>query len=174
MKLKKLHITGIDYNSMYVDKANAEIRNYNLENLVRVECMSVYDRDAILNLLNSAETATTSKRDKFDSAYFSGSISLMPDPVDAILSVATVVKPQGKIYITQTFQKQSAVGNFIARFVKPYIKLFTTIDFGKLVTTSEILQIYNRTGLKLLEHDIIPSSVDNIFQSAYLSVLEVQ
>ena len=42
----------------------------------------------------------------FDVAYFSGSISLMPEPHNALLNVAKLLKPGGRIIITQTFQNK--------------------------------------------------------------------
>jgi hypothetical protein len=40
---------------------------------------------------------------------FAGSISLMPDPVGALHATAKLLKPNGKIYITQTFQRRGAM-----------------------------------------------------------------
>lgn len=176
VRLMKLQITGIDYNLSYVKQANAEIQKNQLECHIRVEYMSVYDYDAMCKLVGKNNAFVGKREEKFDSAYFSGSLSLMPDPVKALLSVANLVKPGGKIYVTQTFQKESMSSrtcNWILQRIKPRLKLFTTIDFGRLLTNSDILHIYDCTGLILVEHDIIPSSVDNIFQAAYLSILEV-
>lgn len=178
VKVKKLLVIGIDCNSSYIELAKSEIRKHQLEHQVRVVEMSVYDSGAMRKLLlgEKGRDGIGTRGDKFDCAYFSGSLSLMPDPVKAILSVASVVKPGGKIFITQTFQNENLISctcNWFLHRVKPSLKWFTTIDFGRLLTTSDILKIYGDTGLKLLEHNVIPSSVDNIFQSAYLTVLKV-
>jgi hypothetical protein len=56
-------------------------------------------------------------------------------------------------------------------YAKPLLKYATTIDFGKLVKEEEVLQIFKESGLEVVEHDVIPESVDNSYQAAYLSVL---
>lgn len=177
VRVKQLLVIGIDCNSSYIKLAKSEIRKHHLEHQVRVANMSVYDGSAMRKLVRGKGSGgVESKGDKFDCAYFSGSLALLPNPVEAILSVASVVKPGGKICITQTYQNENFICstcNWLLYRLKPRIKWFTTIDFGRLLTTSDIIKIYGDTGLKMLEHIIIPSSVDNIFQSAYLTILEV-
>lgn len=55
--------------------------------------------------------------------------------------------------------------------MKPLLKYATTIDFGQLVREDEVLKTFKNSGLELVKHDVIPGSVDNTFQAAYLSVL---
>jgi len=59
-------------------------------------------------------------------------------------------------------------------YVKPLLKYITTVDFGQLVKTEEIIDILegvNDDGLFLEEHNVIEGSVDNYWQAAYMSVL---
>ena len=49
-----------------------------------VVCASVYDGQVL---------AALRPKGGFDAAYFSGSLTLMPDPVEALQAVAAVVRP---------------------------------------------------------------------------------
>ena len=51
------------------------------------------------------------------------------------------------------------------------MKYATTIDFGKLVREEDVLKTFQDSGLKVVKHEVIPGSVDNTFQAAYLSIL---
>lgn len=106
----------------------------------------------------------------FDAAYFSGSISLIPDPPTALRAAAKMVKPGGKVYVTQTYQRLAPPGSGV---LKPLLKHLTTIDFGALVSEEDILRILRDSGLKVEEHCVIPGSIDHAMQVARLSVLAV-
>ena len=90
---KMLNILGIDYDSAYIKKAQRAIKNAGLQSRVQVEHRSVYDTP--LPQLTSR---------KYDAVYFSGSFTLLPDPVAALRVAEEALGPAGKIYITQTFQ----------------------------------------------------------------------
>ena len=59
------------------------------------------------------------------------------------------------------------------RIVKPLMKYVTTIDFGRLTSMAEAEALFAGSGLKVLAHKPIPGSVDNSWQVAYQTVLEV-
>ena len=61
---------------------------------------------------------------KFDCAYFSGSITLLPDVVKALHIARGLVKPDGRIYITQTFQFAHVP---LVALIKPLLRYVTTI-----------------------------------------------
>ena len=84
-----------------------------------VHCRSVYDKLDDLRIGGKP----------FDSAYFSGSLMIMPDPVGALRVAASQIGPDCRIYITQTFQ--NARSPYLER-VKPLLRLITTIDFGQV------------------------------------------
>lgn len=159
LQSKRITVHGIDYNPFYIDSANASIKNQNLQNRITVQNLSVYD-------LNTAGK-------KYDCAYFSGSLSLMPDPAEALRTVSRVVKPGGMIYVTQTFQRRNVP--FLSA-IKPLIKFLTTVDFGQLVMEEEIIRLYQDCNdvVTVLEHKVISGSVDTVLQAAYLTVLEVR
>ena len=106
----------------------------------------------------------------FDAVYFSGSISLMPDPAEALRVCAKLLRPKsGRIVITQTFQNRSV---FCFHRIKPLLKYITTIDFGQLVFHREIKKIIEQADMKIVENKPIRDSIDNMWQTARMIVLK--
>ena len=79
--------------------------------------------------------------------YFSGSFSLLPQPLEALGACKRLLRSGGRIYITQTFQRAHsawraplspaaaptrAVAGPVLEVVKPLLKPLTRIDFGEL------------------------------------------
>eukprot|EP00978_Attheya_sp_CCMP212_P002056 scaffold4235_cov56-Attheya_sp.AAC.1 len=164
---KNLRILGMDIDEAYLDAANQKIKECGLERHVQVKCLSIYDADAIQSWL------TESKIPFLSAVYFSGSFSLLPDPLEALQCATTLLHnhkgvDRGLVYITQTYQRRTPP--FLA-WAKPLLKHITTIDFGRVITTKEVLDIYESSGLDVKEHNVIPNSVDTMFQGAYLSIL---
>ena len=100
----------------------------------------------------------------------------MPNPVEALRIAAAFVKDNGKIYVTQTFQRANTP--FLGT-VKPLLKYITTIDFGELHYEKD-LERYVRlaeasvNGVSLVVEDItlVPGSVDNKYQAAKLLIFK--
>ena len=154
---KDLHFVGVDYEDSYIRKCQRVAREARLEGNLTAVCASVYDQD-LENLVGNG----------FDAAYFSGSISLMPDPVAALHASAKLLKKDGVILITQTFQRR---GSAIIAWIKPMLKYLTTIDFGKLTYESEFDAICAKSGMRVVEKALVPGSIDNYFQGAFVIVL---
>ncbi len=153
-------VIGIDYNTFYVNAAQTCIEEQEMTGSISVHAMSIYDDKELEKVLAGK---------KVDSVYFSGSFSLLPDPKGALASVEKVLKPKGEIYITQTYQKKYSP---VMSRVKPMIKFVTTIDFGQLVTVTEIAELFNNVdGMEVKEHSVMEGSIDNRWQAAYLSIL---
>jgi hypothetical protein len=76
----------------------------------RLQCIhaSVYDDNLGQQLAKIDASSKSNDCRDFDAVYFSGSISLMPDPVAALHATAKLLKAGGKIYVTQTFQRRGA------------------------------------------------------------------
>ncbi|CAD7923494.1 unnamed protein product [Amoebophrya sp. A120] len=109
-------------------------------------------------------------KNKFDAAYFSGSFTLLPDPVAALhLARDAFVKKNGRIFITQTFQKQRSP---MTALLKPLLKYVTTIDFGTLTYESDLENILEKAGLPILYNEPIPNSIDTRFQVAKIICLD--
>ena len=159
---KDLRVAGVDYDARYIKAAERRISgDAKLRDRVSVVCASVYDGRVL---------AALRPKGGFDAAYFSGSLTLMPDPVEALQAVAAVVRPGGRIYVTQTYQKRAAP---VMRVVKPLLRYVTTVDFGRLTSTEEAERIFRDSELELVEHAAIAGSVDTVFQTAFRTVLRV-
>ena len=161
VKTKQLCIRGIDYEPQYIRTAKRRLRSAGLNSYVEVKCASIYDSEALENLKPG---------NAFDVAYFSGSLTLMPEPLDALYAAARVVKPNGTIHVTQTYQRRTLP---FLKTLKPLLKYATTVDFGHLTTESQALDIFRSSKFTILRHEIIPGSIDTPLQAAYHTVLQV-
>ena len=122
----------------------------------------MYDAEALRDL--------ATRYGPFDGAYFSGSLTLMPDPVAALRAAAAVVRPGGTIHCTQTYQRRTLP---LLATIKPLLKYVTTIDFGQLTTEERARSIFHASGLHVEQHAVIPGSVDTPLQAAYHTILLV-
>lgn len=151
---KKIIIDGVDYDSDYITDCKKNIQRYGLENAIKVYCKSIYDY--------------TSK-DKYDAVYFGASLMIMPDNVKALKHVSSLLKPNGRIFITQTIQTQRSK---TVEVVKPLLKYLTTIDFGNVTYENELMQTFNEAGLTVLDNRAIADSSMDSLRSYRLFVLE--
>lgn len=165
---KRVTVVGIEYEPAYVERCERTFRDVDglRQTQCAVVCASVYDYqlgderraggdDAAANAKKSdAETRDDSDGDvrKFDAAYFSGSLMIMPDPVAALDHVASLVVDDGPIYITQTFQTRR---NALLERVKPLLKFVTTIDFGAVTYVQEFDDMLAGAGFDVRECVVI-------------------
>ena len=128
------------------------------------------DADKKIEAMAQAAAAATRPRKAFGAVYFSGSFSLLPDPPAALRLTSKVLADHGKIYITQTFQRRTLP---LLNVIKPWIYFVTSIDFGQLISTSKVMDLYKEVeeDLELESHTPIEGSVDTVLQGAYMSVL---
>jgi ubiquinone/menaquinone biosynthesis C-methylase UbiE len=162
LEILKLQVVGVDYNNDYVKAARKSIIEEGLEKQVQVHCCSIYEAKVVDEMVEN--------EGKFDAAYFSGSFSLMPNPIEALHVAAGYVKKGGYIYISQTFQRRNVPG---LSCIKPLTKYVTTIDFGQLFFEKQLDAVLKESGYKIVENTKIPGSVDNSFQVAKSIVLQV-
>ena len=83
---KKLKIIGVDYNKFYVHAAQKAIADQNMSEYITVHALDIYDEEALKVIMAKHSI------DKFNSVYFSGSFSLMPDPKEALVKVSKVLE----------------------------------------------------------------------------------
>ena len=196
IKTKNLKIIGIDYNEFYISSAKESIEKSHLTQHVFVHCIDLYDREKLDQVMRDE---CKDYDGKVDVVYFSGSFTLLPNPKGALLMTLSLLKQKnddlsrqsdtaslssssntkkpttGLVFITQTYQKRAFP---LLGSIKPMLKYLTTIDFGQLVKVDEIIDLLNdeelvSNGLVLKSHDVIEESLDNYWQAAYLSILEV-
>jgi hypothetical protein len=127
---------------------------------VKLNCTSIYNPK-----LRSLFTGMS----RFDAAYFSGSLTLMPDPAAALKCTANMLTEKGVIYVTQTFQNRPSP--FTER-IKPLLRRFTSIDFGKVTYYKDVADIVAKAGLEIVEDVPVPGSIDTAAQTARLLVLK--
>lgn len=151
---KKIIIDGVDYDSDYIHDCKNNIQKYGLENAIKVYCKSIYDYKS---------------NDKYDAVYFGASLMIMPDNVKALKHVLSLLKPNGRIFITQTIQTQRSKA---VEVVKPLLKYLTTIDFGNVTYENELMQTFNEAGLTVLDNRAIADSSMDSLRSYRLFVLE--
>mmetsp|Transcript_36327 Transcript_36327/g.104593 ORF Transcript_36327/g.104593 Transcript_36327/m.104593 type:complete len:275 (-) Transcript_36327:115-939(-) len=189
---RHLSVVGIDYEASYVKKAEAVLRAADLWRAVpkgtegyrsgefycRVLEGSIYEPD--LTKLCATDAGMEGgevpagkevpEELRFDAAYFSGSLTVMPDPPAALRAVVPLIKREGgRVFITQTFNKKRSA---VMSIVKPLLKYITTIDFGQLTTEDDLLRIIEQAGcFETLENEPIEGSMNTPIQTARLIVL---
>lgn len=158
VRSKRLSVVGIDYEASYIRRAETQVASAGLADLVSVHCRSIFDELADLRPHGR----------QFDSAYFSGSLTLMPDPPEALRAAVRLVVPGGPIFVTQTFQN---IRSPLMEHVKPLLRLATTVDFGVVTYHSQIMEIAAAAGLAIAEDTPIEGSINTPYQTARLIVL---
>lgn len=112
---KETRITGIDIDRnylMYATKtfakhSNVEIRYQNFYELE--ECNETYDV-----------------------IIFSSSFMIMPNRPKALEIAKNCLKPNGSIFFLLTLENEKSYFTLFIEKIKPYLKYFTTIDFGQI------------------------------------------
>ncbi|CAJ1377596.1 unnamed protein product [Effrenium voratum] len=183
---RHISVVGIDYEAAYVRKAEAVLKAAELwcpapsgtegyrpgEFYCRVLERSIYDElsDLCFEESDKAKSHPVPEDLRFDAVYFSGSLTVMPDPPAALRAVVPLMKSSGRIFITQTFQRTHSP---LMAFIKPLLKYVTTIDFGQLTTEDDLKRIIAEAKcFETLENEPIPGSVKNGMQTAKLVILK--
>ena len=132
VKRKCLRVTGIDIDADYIERARRRLRDSLLTGLAEVRLESVYDHQG----------------GPYDAVYFSGSFMLLPEPEQALRHCCALLDPGGRIYFTQTIQKQPARWMEV---LKPMLKRVTSIDFGRVTYENDFKAQIRAAGLELEE-----------------------
>ena len=132
VKRKGLRVTGIDIDGDYIEHARQRLRDSPLAELAEVRLESVYDHQG----------------GPYDAVYFSGSFMLLPEPEQALRHCCALLNRDGRIYFTQTIQKQPARWMEV---VKPMLKRVTSIDFGRVTYEDDLRGQIGAAGLALDE-----------------------
>ena len=157
---KNLFVVGIDYEEAYIIKAGQMVRKAGLAERVKLHCTSIYE-PSLRSLFSGAA--------KFDAAYFSGSLTLMPDPAAALKCTAAMLADGGLIYVTQTFQNRPSP---LMERLKPLLRRLTSVDFGRVTYKEEVARIASKAGMDILDDRPVRGSIDNANQTARLIVLK--
>jgi SAM-dependent methyltransferase len=110
---QRIQVTGLDIDRDYVERCRGAVAARGLGAVIEPRLESVYDhRDG-----------------PYDAAYFSASFMLLPDPAAALRHVRSLLAPGSRIFFTQTVEHAPSRA---VEAVKPLLRLFTTIDFGRV------------------------------------------
>lgn len=132
VKRKGLRVVGIDIDADYVARTRQRLRDSSLAGLAEVRLESVYDHQG----------------GPYDAVYFSGSFMLLPQPEQALRHCRALLNPGGRMFFTQTIQKQRARW---MEFIKPMLKRVTSIDFGRVTYEDDFRAQIHAAGLELVE-----------------------
>jgi ubiquinone/menaquinone biosynthesis C-methylase UbiE len=132
VKAKDLHVVGVDIDGDYITRCRTVLAEAALADRVEARLESIYDH----------------RGGPYDAAYFSASFMLMPDPPAVLRHVIGLLKPEGRIYFTQTFQDRKSK---LMEKAKPLLKKVTTIEFGKVTYEEDFRRTVEEGGLELIE-----------------------
>lgn len=127
---KELKIDGVDYDVDYVKECQSHIRKDSLEDYITVYHKSILDYHG----------------GPYDAIYFSGSLMILPNRLQALNHVKNMLTPSGKIYVTQTIEKNRS---YFIELMKPLLKHITTIDFGNVTYEKDLLTAFKEANLKV-------------------------
>jgi SAM-dependent methyltransferase len=129
---KDLHVTGIDIDRAYVERCRTEVVAHGVQNRIDARLESVYDH----------------RGGPYGAAYFSASFMLLPDPPGALRHVRSLLLPGSRIYFTQTFEHQPSR---LVEWIKPMLRLVTTIDFGRVTYEADFRRALAAGGVTIEE-----------------------
>lgn len=139
IKSKRLKITGIDVNKHYLHHCECIIKNHQLKDNVEIYCKSIEDYEPV-------------KKEYFDFILFSMSFMLIHNQGLILDRIKDWLKPRGKILFFQTmFNKRF----WLMDIIKPRLKYFTTIDFGKVTYEKDFISLLDERKLFISEDRLI-------------------
>jgi SAM-dependent methyltransferase len=129
---KRLRVVGVDIDRDYVERCNRALAEARLASQVEARCESIYDHGG----------------GPYDAIYFSASFMLLPEPVEALRHVSSLLAPGGRIYFTQTFENRRSAA---MERLKPLLRLVTTIDFGRVTYEADFRRATAAGGVAVEE-----------------------
>jgi SAM-dependent methyltransferase len=132
LRANDIHVTGLDIDRAYVERCRAAIAQSILQNRIEVCLESIDTHDA----------------GPYDAVYFSGSFMLLPDPVATLRRVRSLLRPDGLVWFTQTFERRRS--RAIER-LKPMLRRVTSIDFGRVIYEADFRATLAAAGFEPLE-----------------------
>ena len=132
VRQKRMRVTGIDIDPGYIACAQQRLRKSGLQDHVTALQESVYDH----------------RGGPYDAVYFSGSLMVLPEPEAALRHCASLLRPDGRIYLAQTLETQP---NRWMEYIKPRLKWLTSIEFGGVTYVEDFKAQIRAAGLELDE-----------------------
>lgn len=132
VRRKRLMVTGIDIDADYTSRAQRRLAESSLAECAEARLESVYDH----------------RGGPYDAVYFSASFMLLPEPERALRHCCELLRPGGRLYFTQTIQTRPSRW---METLKPELKRFTSIDFGRVTYKEDFKAQLRDAGLELEE-----------------------
>jgi ubiquinone/menaquinone biosynthesis C-methylase UbiE len=127
---KRIRVSGVDIDGDYIERAKERVETSGLGDHVQVNLESVYDHQG----------------GPYDAVYFSASFMLLPDPEGALSHCVSLLKPDGRLYFTQTIQTRRSS---VMEWFKPLLKRLSSIDFGRVTYEQDFKDQIQAAGLEL-------------------------
>jgi len=134
-----LRIVGLDINPRYLAHCNQLVGVYGLRDRIQVYELAVEDY-------------APPTPPHFDYILFSMSFMLMDDQRSVLARVLPWLNPRGEILFVQTMFRERSRW---LEFVKPRLKYFTTIDFGRVTYEEHFFSLLDSMGLFVTEDRVI-------------------
>lgn len=139
IKSKNFSITGIDINKDYLQHCSSLIRDCGLEDHICIHHQPV-------------ECYEPPEQGYFDYILFSMSFMLFADQELVLDRIKRWLKPEGKVLFFQTMFHDRSM---LMEFIKPKLKYFTTVDFGRVTYDDGFYDLLNRKKLSIDEDRLI-------------------
>lgn len=147
---KNLTIHGVDIDGTYLKHCEAHIKKHELTKQVSCAHQSVYDHT----------------EGPYDGVYFGASFMLLPDPTKALHHVASLLKPDGLLYFTQTFHDKPSP---MMEKIKPLLHKVTTIHFGRVTYEHDFRDVIQDAGMNLQSLNIMSTRGRTSYRSAVVN-----
>ncbi|HDP26105.1 MAG TPA: class I SAM-dependent methyltransferase [Deltaproteobacteria bacterium] len=136
---KDLKITGIDINRSYLTHCSGLIREWGLEKNIEIFHAPV-------------EHFQPPEDGYYDFILFSMSFMLFRDQGIVLDRTRTWIKPGGRILFFQTMFRTRSI---LLELIKPKLKYFTTIDFGRVTYERDFFALLKEKDLQIVEDRLI-------------------
>lgn len=141
IRARRLRITGIDIDSVYLSHCRRLIRRYGLD-----DCIETQE--------GAVEYYEPGAPGRFDFVLFSMSFMLLTDPQAVLQRVTRWLEPQGQIVFAQAMYRERS------RFmdiVKPKLKYVTAVDFGRMTYERDFFTLLRGNDLSVREDRVVGS-----------------
>ena len=139
IRAKNLKIIGIDINKSYLNHCSSLISKCRLNNHIRIFHKPV-------------ECYEPPEKEYFDFILFSMSFMLFEDQELVLDRIRDWLKSDGKILFFQTMFREKAR---VVEFIKPKLKYFTTIDFGRITYEDDFYALLGQKRVSINEDRLI-------------------
>jgi alpha-N-acetylglucosaminidase len=145
IKSKCLKITGIDINKIYLKHCIRLIKKNHLE-----DNLTIYHQHI--------ESFNPPRNEFFDFVLFSMSFMLFKNQPLILEKVKNYLHSDGEIVFFQAMFKERSL---LKDFIKPKLKYFTTIDFGKTIYENDFFSLLERHELTISQDRMITKGCFN-------------